>query len=413
MQQKLQRFFAVTALTLGSVSLQAQTISTLDDLILPSPNSDFAGTQTAAGDYEFQSGHVKFFGTLESWGGYGRFNYTNVVDSTNPSFTNDKAAITGKGYDNSDNYGVVYLTQDYPAHPTQSLLIGAKLQGAAAGSKVLGTYLTNTTYAYLYMKDNYTTGDFLKLVIRGYLNNVKTTDSVIFDLAKYTATDTVLVKNWEWVNLLPLGNVDSINFQILSSDDFTPYYAAFDNFTTLDGVCPHAAGIIASTLNENSVTITWNGSVENLTTDYEVAVDVSNTLAPTATAVTVTAPTYSKNALVPNTTYYAHIRATCPDGGFSDWDTASFKTLPVTGISNANGNEMKIVLSPNPANDFIHLQTAISVDADIYNLEGRLLRHIENAKQVDIRNLAAGTYLLRVVNDKNASQQSTLRFIKN
>jgi hypothetical protein len=412
MQQKLQTFFAATALTLGCVSLQAQTIATLDDLTLPSPNSDFASTQTSAGDYEFQSGHVKFFGTLESWGGYGRFNYTNVVDSTNASFTNDKAAITGKGYNNSDNYGVVYLTQDYPANPTQSLLMGAKLQGTAAGSKVLGTYLTNTTYAYLYMKDNYTTGDFMKIVIRGYLNNVKTPDSVIFDLAKYTAIDTVLLKDWQWVNLLPLGNVDSINFQILSSDDFTPYYMAFDNLTTLDGACPHSANIIASTLNENSATISWNGSIEHLTTDYEVAIDVSNSLAPTATAATVTSPTYSKSALTPNTTYYAHVRAVCPDGGFADWDTASFKTLPVTGISNANENALKIVLSPNPANDFINLQTDILVNASIYNLEGRLLQHIENAKQIDIRNLAAGTYMLRVVNNKDANQQSTLRFIK-
>jgi len=413
MQQKLQTLFAATALTFGCMSAQAQTISTLDDLGLPGANTDFITSQTIPGGLSFLSGNVRFYGNLESWGGYSGFNYTNVVDTVNSSFTNDKAAITGKGFNNSGKYGVAYLNADWPANPTSSLEVNVDLEAPASGSKVLGTYLTNTTYAYLYMKDNYTTGDFFKVVIRGYLNNVKSTDSVVFDFAKYTSTDTTLVKTWEWINLLPLGNVDKLTFQLLSSDEFTPFYMAFDNITTLDGACPHAANIIASTLNENSATVTWNGSIEHLTTNYQVAVDVSNSLAPTGSAATVTAATYSASTLTPGTTYYAHVRAVCPDGGFSDWDTASFKTLPVTGISNTNKSGIQIVLSPNPANDFIHLQTDISINASIYNLEGRLLQYVENAKQIDIRNLAAGTYMIRAVDNKNESRQTTLRFVKN
>lgn len=414
MQQKLQKWVAASVITLGCLgTLNAQTISTLDDLTLPTASTDFASIQTAAGDYTFQSGNVKFFGVRESWGGYGAFNYTNVVDTTTASFTNDRAAITGKGYNNSANYGVAYLTQDYPAHPKQSLLIGAKLQGTAVGSKVVGTYLTNTTYAYSYMKDNYHTGDSLSLVIRGYLNNVKTTDSVIFHLAKYTTTDTTLLKTWKWVNLLPLGNVDSVTFQIFSTDEIAPYYMAFDNFTTLDGVCPTAVQLIASSVNENSATITWTDGIANLPTNYQVAVDQTATLAPSAATATSTTHTHTATALSPNTQYYAHVRATCPDGGFSDWDTANFKTLQATGIATTNKNNLNVVISPNPAQNFIHVDVKTAVTASIYSLEGKLLNTIENAQQIDISALSAGTYILRVVDNKDYTQSATLRFIKN
>jgi hypothetical protein len=413
MQQKLQKWFAASLLTLGCAgALQAQTISTFDDLTLPGVDTDFITAQPAAGDYSFQSGHVMFFGSKESWGGYDHFNYTNYVDTTNPSYTNDRAAITGKGYNISSNYGVAYLDQDYPAHPTQSLITGAKLKDAAVGSKVIGTYVTNTTYAYLYMRDNFTTGDSMTLVIRGYLNTTQSADSVVFKLAKYTATDTILVKDWQWVNLLPLGNVDSLSFQIFSSDDFAPYYFAFDNLTTLDGVCPQTTNITATNIAQNSATINWTGGIANLTTNYQIAVDQSATLAPTATETTTAQLTYAAAGLNASTQYYVHVRAACTDSSFGAWDTLSFKTLQGTGIANTGKNELNLVISPNPAQNYLDLNINIPVTATIYNIEGKLLKTVENARRIDITDLSAGVYILHASSPGDL-KSSTLRFVKN
>jgi len=405
---------AASMLSLGFMTaVHAQTVSTLDDLSLPGANTDFISSQPAAGNYTFQSGHIIFYGTKESWGGYGAFNYTNVEDSTNPSFTNDKAAITGKGYNGSDNYGVAYLTQDYPAHPLQSLPIGAKLQGNAAGSKVTGMYLTNTTYAYLYMKDYYQTGDSLSIVIRGYLNNTVSADSVVFHLAKYTTTDTVLVNTWEWVNLVPLGNVDSLTFQVFSTDALAPYYMAFDNLTTLDGICPTISNIMATNITSSNAIISWTESIAGTADHYEIGIDQSATLAPTATAVTAAAATHAASNLTASTQYYVHVRAACPDGGFSDWDTIGFKTLQGTGIADRNQQSLQVSVSPNPAASTIYLDVKTAVNAVIYSLEGRRIAAVNHAKTIDIAALSAGTYILKVTAVDDPAQQATLRFIKN
>lgn len=414
MQQKVHQLLAASFLMLSSFgAAHAQTISTFEDVVLPGADTDFITSQATPGDYTFQSGNITFFGTLEPWLGYDHFNCTNYVDTTNPSYTNDRAAITGKGYNNSTNYGVAYVDQDYPAHPYQSILIGAKLQGTAAGSKVIGTYLTNTTYAYLYMKDNYHTGDSMSLVIRGYLNSVPSSDSVVFNLAKYTSTDTVLVKDWQWVNLLPLGSVDSLSFQIFSSDEYAPYYFAFDNLTTLDGACPHASTITASNITQNTASINWTGSINNLSTNYDIAIDQTATLAPTATTVNVTALTYAAAGLTANTQYYAHIRAICPDGGTATWDTVGFKTQQGTGINEHYKNDLNIVISPNPAQNFINLNVTVPVSASIYSLEGKLLMTVCGKDQINISALSVGTYFVRVTDMNDNSKQATLRFTKN
>jgi hypothetical protein len=284
--------------------------------------------------------------------------------------------------------------------------------GAAAGNKVSGLYITNTTVAYRWIKNNYTTGSWFKVTIRGYLNNVKTADSVVVTMANYGASDTTLLNTWEWVNLLPLGNVDSLTFQTSSSNSFTPYYFAIDNLTTLDGVCPDAQNIAVTSVNENSATATWTNSVNGFTASYEVAIDQSATLAPTAATTTVTSPTFSKSGLTANTQYYVHVRTACEGGTFSAWDTAAFKTLQSTGIFNGPKNELQLSISPNPATDVLVLSSGIAVDAVIYSIEGKKLIQADNATRISVAALPAGVYLIRVTDKAGTGKQATLRFTK-
>ena len=67
-------------------------------------------------------------------------------------------------------------------------------------------------------------------------------DSVIAVLADFrsnNSSEDYILKTWKWVNLLPLGDIDSLSFSYRSSDvgQFgmnTPGYFCMDNFTTKD-----------------------------------------------------------------------------------------------------------------------------------------------------------------------------------
>ncbi|MFA6059397.1 MAG: DUF4465 domain-containing protein [Taibaiella sp.] len=425
MQYKLPiTLLALSMLTIGSISTQAQTVATFDDVTLPGADTTYLESVTGPdGVYTYQSGNAKFYGKKDFGGTYqSNFNCSNHTDTVTPGFVNMWSNITGKGVLSSSNFGIAYVETDYSLATYPTIPVSVKLTGGASGHQVEGAYFTNSVYAYRYMLNSnfYDNGNhWFKLIIRGYLNNTQSTDSVIFTLADYSTAGTpVLVNTWQWVSLMSLGNVDSLTFDLISSDAGasgvnTPTYFAIDNLTTLDGVCPVAQNIAAVSVNENSATINWQNSISGFTTNYEVAVDQSATLAPTATAVTVSNSTYNATSLSNNTVYYAHVRSACSDGGFSAWDTATFKTLQGTGIFQTNPNNLQLSISPNPATDYITLHTGIAVHAVVYSIEGKELLQVNNAKTINISSLPTGVYLLKVTDATGSGKQTTLRFTKN
>lgn len=170
------------------------------------------------------------------------FSLSNVVDTTTPGYTNQYAARAGKGVNGSDHYLVGTG--------------GAKvlLTGAAAGKAVNGFYVTNSTYAYLSMKNGDQFGkkfggisgtdpDYFELIVRSHKDGA-VTDSVVVALADFrplNSSEDYILDTWKWVDLLPLGNVDSLSFAFRSSDVGpngmnTPAYFCMDDFTTKDGV---------------------------------------------------------------------------------------------------------------------------------------------------------------------------------
>ncbi|WP_118950338.1 DUF4465 domain-containing protein [Taibaiella helva] len=404
----------ITAALLGLVGLQAkaQTVSDFEALPLPGPDTSYLESIAPVdGIYPFESGNARYYGKLDFGGGYqAQFNYSNRTDTVTPGYSNQWAAITGKGADNSAQYGIAYAETDL-TNFSRSVEEGVKLTGAAAGHKVQGLYMTNTTLAYRWIKANYTANSWFKVIVRGYLNGARSADSAVVTLANYGA-DTMVLNTWKWVDLLPLGNVDSITFQTTSSINVTPYYFAIDNLTTLDGICPTADNIAATSVNENSATIAWSSSIAGFTTNYEIVVDQSATVTPAGSAVPVTTTSYNKTGLSPNTLYYAHVRAACDDGSFSAWDTASFRTLPSTGIWNTQRNVLEVSLSPNPATDVLYLHCGVAVDAVVYSIEGKALLSANRVQQVNITALPAGIYLLKVTDAAGTGKQSTIRFTK-
>lgn len=250
MKKQLLKLMTVGLLTYAGMPAKAQTVSTMENLTLATASYWNGSTQTPG--TTFTSGNAIFPNYYDtSYGGFwsGGWAYSNMQDSTTAGYTNQYSARPAKGYSNSSNYAI----------GKQNAKI--KLAGSATGKVVSGFYVTNSTYAYYAMKDGDsfarkfgdTTGtgsglaqgsfpDWFKITVRKFLGGALANDSVDFYLADYRSSNSsedYIVKDWQWVDLSSLENVDSLQFTLSSSDVGTygmntPAYFCMDNFTTAD-----------------------------------------------------------------------------------------------------------------------------------------------------------------------------------
>jgi len=223
--------------------VNAQTISTFENITL-AVDTFKNGSDRLGGFTSGNAFFVNHYDTVyKSWDG---FAISDKRDSTTSGYGNQYSALAATGYNNSANYAVGYYSSFLPMR--------IKLIGAAKGKQLSGFYITNSTYAYLAMKNGGTynkkfggsTGkdpDWFKLRIKGYRNGGQLSDSTDFYLADFRFMDSTknyFIKSWTWLDLTKLGNVDSIDF-IMSSTDTAggfgmnnPAYFCIDNFTTRD-----------------------------------------------------------------------------------------------------------------------------------------------------------------------------------
>ena len=231
--------FTTTVLTVNTI---AQTTSNFEGLTLDS-NSYWNGSSAPLGT-TFNDGNAIFPNYYDTaWGGFwsSGWVYSNIEDSTTAGFTNLYGAATASGYNGSPNY----------AMGTQGSII--HLNSMAMGKVVDGFYVTNSTYGAISMRDGDSFAkkfggasgddpDWFKLTVRKWLGGVMTGDSVEFYLADYRFSNNAqdyIVKTWQWVDLTSLENVDSLQFNLSSSDIGssgmnTPAYFCIDNFITKD-----------------------------------------------------------------------------------------------------------------------------------------------------------------------------------
>lgn len=200
------------------------------------PNSFYSDTTSKPFEdaaTKFRHEQMKFSNT---WYWTGGFSYTNKYDSSTAGFTNLYGVKPYWGYNMSGKYCV---GQNY-----------ARLVLKSPYNQLDGFYVTNTTYAFKSMKygdafakkfggPSGNDPDFFKLTVRGYLNGNLKTDSVEFYLADYRFSNNAqdyIVGTWQWVNTSSLGQLDSLEFQLFSSDNGlygmnTPAYFGIDNVT--------------------------------------------------------------------------------------------------------------------------------------------------------------------------------------
>lgn len=224
--------------------LNAQTTADFENLSLL-PDTSWNGSD---GSGIFTSGNASFANKFVDWGGgitsWSGFAYTNMKDTITQSYFNEFSAITGEGFSGSDNYAIGYYSSFDPL-PT------VRLNGIALGDTVSGFYVTNSAYSYLTMKNgggpakkfggvSGTDPDWFAMVVYGYKDGVKVSDSVEIYLADFRYSNSAqdyILKDWKWVDLTMLGKVDSLKFTMFSSDTGAfginnPTYFCMDNLIT-------------------------------------------------------------------------------------------------------------------------------------------------------------------------------------
>ena len=224
------------------LSTASATVITFADLTLP-PDSWFDPNVTTT----FTSGGATFFHDAPfgdcCWSG---FSYSNRGDTTTPGFMNDSSAISGSGVgEGQDTYAIGQAD-------------GARLEFGSP-TALRGAFFTNTTYAYLAMRDGndgnqpafvkgpFGEGDFFTLTVTGRDNAGQPTGSVDIPLA----VGSVVLSDWTWFDLSALGVVQGLVFSFTSSDSGifgvnTPVYFAMDNLAAVPA--PAAVWLLATGL---------------------------------------------------------------------------------------------------------------------------------------------------------------------
>lgn len=268
MKKTITKLAIALSIVISSNS-NAQTVSF--DTFTLSPNSYYQNNASA--DFSSQGASFQYAWNT-SFGGYWESGtaYTNINDTVDGTYTNLYGCIPGTAF-GGNNYATV-----------QS---GAVVTFSNNTTAVNGFYITNTTYAWKVIKSgNFisrrfgdTTGtgsgasipqgqypDWFKVIVRGFRGGSMITDSVEYYLADYrdpgTANDYA-VKNWQYVNCISLGQVDSVRFDMKSSDTSgiflnTPAFFSIDNF-----VIQSTVGLEELT-NVSNTTVFPNPTSQNL-----------------------------------------------------------------------------------------------------------------------------------------------------
>ena len=172
---------------------------------------------------------------FDFWSGWA---ISRITDNQTAGFGNQYSVISGSGAEGSANYAVGYCFDP----------IIVRLTGTQAGSTVEGLSVNNSTYTYFSMRDGDAFSkrfggvsgndpDYLLLSIRAYYQGLLSPDSATIYLADYRFADNQLdyiLDEWTFVDLSALGNADSLQFRLTSTDIGvfgmnTPAYFCIDN----------------------------------------------------------------------------------------------------------------------------------------------------------------------------------------
>lgn len=217
---KLLAILFVAALTIVSCTEDSNVKTTLIDF------EDVTLSEEGFTSATFTTKGITFEHKENYW--EGGIAVSSHINTENGEYTNQYSVIAGSGAFDSKKFAVVYAPAEIIASQNENGHFKAK-----------SIYLTNSTYAYLTMKngnmfsDKFGENDWFKVIITGYLNNTKTAN-VEYYLADFRNGKSFISNTWEKLDISKLGEVDKLTFSFEGSDVGewglnTPSYVCFDN----------------------------------------------------------------------------------------------------------------------------------------------------------------------------------------
>ena len=234
----MKNFLFGGLITLISIVANGQELASFENYNLPI-DTFLNGSDQSGG---FESGNIKlpnyYDPDFNFWTG---FALSTMTDTLTPGFVNQYSSIVGAGAQTSRTYGVGYAGSP----------VRLSLADTAEEARVLGFYISNSTYAYRSMaegdqfakKFGGPTGqdpDYFKLTIRGRKEGLSTGDSLEILLADYTFADPsedYILRDWLYVDVSHFTSHDSLEFALSSTDNGafgmnTPAYFCIDEIIT-------------------------------------------------------------------------------------------------------------------------------------------------------------------------------------
>lgn len=393
----------LTALLFAGFVHSQETVSDFENLTLIT-DSLWNGSDGSGG---FNSGNAHFINSYDtSFGGiWNGFGYTNIVDTTTAG---SNTAIAGKGYGGSSNYAVANLYGN----------ARISITGAGANKIVSGFYISNCTYTAISMRDGDFFGkkfggstgndeDWLKLTVKGFTNGVFKANTVEFYLADYRFADNsqdYMVNDWQWLDLTPLGNVDSIQFFLSSSDTGqygmnTPAYFVLDNFTTTQIVN------VPPVANDELVTLSYitDSLIQVVNNDFDTtsgpltAHVIYGPIIPGASAKDSAHGIFYHPAVgvvAVDTIVYA----VCDEANLCDTATLFVNVVSATGINDIV--QLNASISPNPFSSSFVISGTIDAVA-LFDIQGKQLMDIRsvsygNRTEINADALPQGLYFVKL-----------------
>jgi hypothetical protein len=360
----------------------------------------------------FSNGLSFFPNQYHAWGGWDGWSYTLMSDTITPDFTNQYSAITGRGATIPHIENDIYVMGYQPE--------SIKFTGTSA-HQVAGMFVTNSTYAALSMRSgdafakkfggvDGTEPDWFKLVIKG-MRMGESTGEVDFFLADFRHEDNshdYIVETWQWVDLSPLGKVDSLVFKLSSTDMGawgmnTPAYFAIDNMMVIPDKAPLAMRELPDMvvrMNAEPIEINISGLFSDPDDDDE-AIEIAVFSNSNSSLVT---PGIIHSTLVLTLSENSHGDSNIELQAISNGKTAlvgfNLKVEDTSSIPYFS-NRLATVY-PNPS-DGLFLMKNVPINTiymiEVYNFSGQLVHKgliHDISNQIDLRHLPAGIYITRL-----------------
>ena len=136
-------------------------------------------------------------------------------------------------------------------------------------------------------------------------------------------------------------------------------------------------------------------------TGYEYLVNA--TAASPSAGQSITANSVNATTLNSSTTYYFHLRTKSSNNSFSSWVNQPFTTLAPTAVANVSiQGESSISVYPNPVTSTLYVDVAnpaSNASAQIWDINGRLVKDVKINVPTDISEMPNGLYLIRYTDD--------------